>query len=157
VTVAMAGLGVAAAPLVGLSVTIWYYLQNISAYLSVPMSAAIFTGLLWKRATVKGAITSVTVGFCAGLVCFLDQTLRWSLPLLSSPYLNSFLHRSLLVWIISAVTMVAVSLATQAADDPCIKEHTFRGDTQPWKGPRDYRAWAIVLLICTLVLWWSFR
>src|SRR5438034_6626077 len=51
VTVAVAILGVLAAPLVGLSVTIWYYLQDISAYLSVPMAAAIFLGFLWKRGT----------------------------------------------------------------------------------------------------------
>jgi SSS family solute:Na+ symporter len=55
VTVAVAILGVLAAPLVGMSVTIWYYLQDISAYLSVPMAAAIFLGFLWKRGTTAGA------------------------------------------------------------------------------------------------------
>jgi len=64
VTVAMAVLGVLAAPVVGSSVTIWYYLQNISAYLSVPMAAVIFIGLLWKRGNTKGAVAAVSVGFC---------------------------------------------------------------------------------------------
>jgi hypothetical protein len=39
--VLMARIGVLAAPLVGLSVTIWHYLQMISAYLSVPLGAVI--------------------------------------------------------------------------------------------------------------------
>ena len=81
VTVLMAVLGVAAAPLVGLSVTIWYYLQFISAYLSVPMAAVILTGLLWKKGNTKGAIGGLIAGFSLGLVFFLDQVLHWELAL----------------------------------------------------------------------------
>ena len=51
ITVLMAMLGVLAAPLVGLSVTIWHYLQMISAYMGVPLCAVIFLGLLWNAAT----------------------------------------------------------------------------------------------------------
>ena len=42
------------------------------------------------------------------MLLFLDQTLGWSLPLFSHPYLHSFLHRSLLVWIFAALVMIAV-------------------------------------------------
>lgn len=157
VTVIMAVLGVLAAPLVGLSVTIWYYLQNISAYLSVPMAAAIFLGLLWKRGTTAGAIAAVVVGFAAGLVCFLDPVLHWSLPVLSHPYLNSFLHRSLLVWILSALVMIGVSLGTQARARESLGDTVFRRSGHPWTGLRDYRTWAALLFAATLVLWWSFR
>jgi SSS family solute:Na+ symporter len=157
VTVVMALLGVLAAPLVGLSVTIWYYLQEISAYLSVPMAAAIFIGLLWKRGTTKGAIAAVLVGFGAGLVCFLDQARHWSLRLLSHPYLHSFLHRSLLVWVIAALVMVGVSLATQAPDPEKVGDYVFHRWRQPWTGFRDYRIWALILFLITVVLWWSFR
>jgi len=157
VTVAMAVLGVLAAPLVGLSVTIWYYLQNISAYLSVPMSAAIFTGLLWKRGTTKGAVTAVLVGFGTGLVFFLDETLHWSLPVLSNPYLHSFLHRSLLVWIITAMVMIVVSLATASPDAAKVHDYVFGRLRQPWTGLSDYRSWAVLLFFCTIALWWFFR
>jgi len=157
VTVAVAILGVLAAPLVGLSVTIWYYLQDISAYLSVPMAAAIFLGFLWKRGTTAGAVTAVVVGFGAGLVCFLDQTLHWSLRILAHPYLHSFLHRSLLVWIITALVMVGVSLATSPPDSEKVRDNVFRRWREPWLGLRDYRAWAALLFFVTVVLWWSFR
>jgi SSS family solute:Na+ symporter len=157
VTVAMAVLGVLAAPVVGFSVTIWYYLQNISAYLSVPMAAAIFIGLLWKRGTTKGAVAAVSVGFAAGLVCFLDQALNWQLPGLSHPYLNSFLHRSLLVWTLSAAVMLGVSLATAEPAGKVAEASVFHRFRQPWTGLSDYRTWVVFLFSCTVVLWWLFR
>jgi uncharacterized sodium:solute symporter family permease YidK len=63
----MAMIGVLAAPLVGLSVTIWHYLQLISAYLSVPLSAVIFVGLLWKRG--QGQLPEVRQGLASGCSC----------------------------------------------------------------------------------------
>jgi SSS family solute:Na+ symporter len=157
VTALMAVLGVLAAPLVGLSVTIWHYLQFISAYLSVPMSAVIFIGLLWRRGNTAGAISGVVVGFSTGLVFFLDQTLKWSLPVLSHPYLNSFLHRSLIVWIIAAVVMIAVSLSTTPPSVEKVEGHLFTKVGSSDLSPTDYRLWAVALFLCTLVLWWTFR
>ncbi|HVA01619.1 MAG TPA: sodium/solute symporter [Terriglobia bacterium] len=158
VTVGMAVLGVMAAPLVGLSVTIWYYLQNISAYLSVPMAAAIFIGLLWKRGTTKGALAGVGIGFASGIVCFLDQTLHLSLPFLSSPYLHSFLHRALLVWIITVAAMVVISELTHPPDQERIRDYVFSRIRKPsWKNLLGYQGMAVLLFLCTGLLWWLFR
>ena len=76
VTVLMAVLGVLAAPLVGLSVTIWHYLQMLSAYLGVPLGAVIFIGLLWKRGNTAGAIAGGAAGFAFGLFLFLERDPR---------------------------------------------------------------------------------
>lgn len=157
VTVVMAVLGVLAAPLVGHSVSIWYYLQDIATYLSVPMAAVIFLGLLRKRTNTVGAITGFVAGFAASLVCFLDQTLHWSLPVLSQPILHSFLNRSLLVWIITAAVVVCVSLMSPPPKTEKTQGNVFGSFTQTWKGFKDYRPWAILLFISTVVLWWSFR
>jgi solute:Na+ symporter, SSS family len=158
VTVGMAVLGVMAAPLVGLSVTIWYYLQDISAYLSVPMAAVIFVGLLWKRGTTTGALAGVGIGFSAGIVCFLDQTLKLGLPVLSNPYLHSFLHRSLLVWIFTALVMVVVSELTRPPDQARIQDYVFsRIEKFSWTGLLGYQGMAVLLLFCTGLLWWLFR
>ncbi len=158
VTVGMAILGVLAAPLVGLSVTIWYYLQDISAYLSVPMAAAIFLGLLWKRGTTKGALAGVVIGFAFGMVCFLDQTLKLHLWFLSSPYLNSFLHRSLLAWIVTVIAMVVISEMTRPPDQERIKDYVFQrlGRFQ-WQSMLGYQGMAVLLFVCTSLLWWLFR
>ncbi len=157
VTVLMAILGVLAAPLVGLSVTIWHYLQFISAYLSVPMAAVIFTGLIWKRGNTAGAISGVIVGFTTGVIFFLDETLNWSLPLLRHPYLHSFLHRSLIVWLVAALVMIVVSLGTRPPSVEKVEGHTFSRFLSAGIGIRDYRIWAVLLFLCTVVLWWSFR
>jgi Na+/proline symporter len=157
VTALMAVLGVLAAPLVGLSVTIWHYLQFISAYLSVPMSAVIFIGLLWKRGNTQGAIAGVVAGFSAGVVFFLDQTLKWSLPVLEHPYMNSFLHRSLVVWTVAALVMIGVSLATRPPAQEKVEGNVFTKVSSSNLGLADYRLWAGVLFGCTLVLWWTFR
>lgn len=157
VTVLMAILGVLAAPLVGLSVTIWHYLQLISAYLSVPLSAVIFLGLLWRRGNTAGAIAGGAAGFGLGMVCFLDQTLGWSLPVLSHPYLHSFLHRTFFVWLFAAAVMIVVSLLTDPPHREKIQGNVFAISTDGKKGLSDYRLWAVILFACTVVLWWAFR
>jgi SSS family solute:Na+ symporter len=157
VTILMAILGVAAAPLVGLSVTIWHYLQLISAYLSVPMCAVIFLGLLWKRGNTAGAVAGGAAGFALGSVLFLDQTLGWSLPLLSHPYMHSFLHRAIFVWLFAAGVMVVVSLMTTAPQQDRIEGNVFTASLRSGLGVADYRLWAGLLFVCTVVLWWVFR
>jgi SSS family solute:Na+ symporter len=158
VTVLMAVLGVLAAPLVGLSVTMWYYIQFISAYLSVPMSAVILTGLLWKKGNMQGAIAGLIAGFSVGLVCFLDQVLVWGLPILSHPLLHSFMHRTLVEWVVAVVVMVIVSqMTSQLADFSKATVNAFGEFTAHWRGFKDYRNVAAVLFVCTCALWYMFR
>ncbi len=155
VTVLVAILGVLAAPLVGLSVTIWHYLQMISAYLGVPLGAVIFVGLLWKRGNTAGAIAGGAAGFAFGMFLFLDQTLNWSL--VSQPYLTSFLHRSILVWFFAAAVMVVVSLFTPPPPEYKVEGNVFASAATATLGETDYRIWAALLFAVTLVLWWTFR
>ena len=155
ITMLMALLGVMAAPLVGLSATIWSYLQLISAYLGVPLCAVIFIGLLWKRGNTVGAIAGGAAGFAFGMFLFLDQTLGWSL--LSHPYLTSFLHRSILVWFFAALTMIMVSLLTPPPPQYKIEGNVFASAAEQGLGGTNYRVWAGVLFACTLILWWTFR
>ena len=155
ITVLMAVLGVLAAPLVGLSVTIWHYLQMLSAYLGVPLCAVIFVGLLWKRGNTAGAIAGGAAGFGFGLFLFLDQTLGWGLA--AHPYLTSFLHRSILVWLFAAATMILVSLLTAPPPEYKIENNVFAAASQESLGGTDYRVWAGVLFVCTLALWAIFR
>jgi SSS family solute:Na+ symporter len=155
ITVLMAVLGVLAAPLVGLSVTIWHYLQLISAYLGVPLCAVIFVGLLWKRGNTAGAIAGGAGGFALGIFLFLDQTLGWAI--VSHPYLTSFLHRSILVWFFAAGIMIAVSLLTQPPAPHKVEGNVFASGGERRLGGSGYRIWAGVLFVCTVVLWWTFR
>jgi SSS family solute:Na+ symporter len=155
ITVLMAVLGVLAAPLVGRSVTIWHYLQTLSAYLGVPLCAVIFVGLLWKRGNTAGAIAGGSAGFALGLFLFLDQTLSWAL--VTHPYLGSFLHRSILVWFFAAIVMVGVSLLSAPPPEHKVESTVFASTAAQLRGGKGYRIWAGVLLACTVILWWTFR
>ena len=155
ITVVMAVLGVCAAPLVGLSVTIWHYLQMISAYLGVPLCAVIFLGLLWKRGNTAGAVAGGAAGFAFGMFLFLEQTLGWKV--VSHPYLTSFLHRSILVWFFAALTMVVVSLATPPPPGYKVEGNVFGSAGRQSVGGTDFRIWAGVLFVCSIILWWAFR
>jgi SSS family solute:Na+ symporter len=157
VTVLMAALGVLAAPLVGLSVTIWTYMQLISAYLSVPLSAVMFLGLLWKRGNTAGAIAGGVAGFGLGMVLFLDQTLSWSLPVFAHPYMRSFMHRTLVVWLFAAAVMIGASLMTDPPKQESIEGNVFAGVLRTGVGLSDYRIWAGLLFVCSAALWWWFR
>ena len=97
------------------------------------------------------------VGFSVGLVFFLDQVLGWKLPVLSHPLLHSFMHRTLVVWIIAAAVMIAISLASQPADPNKATRNVWGEFTAPGRGLSDYRKWAGVLFLCTVALWLSFR
>lgn len=155
ITVLMALLGVLAAPLVGRSVTIWNYLQMLSAYLGVPLGAVVFMGLLWKRGNTAGAIAGGATGFALGLFLMMDQTLGWGL--VAHPYLTSFLHRSILVWALAAVTMVVVSLLTAPPAQNKVEGNVFGSAPAQALGGTSYRLWAVALFVCTLILWWAFR
>ena len=153
----MAVLGVLAAPLEGLAVTLWRYQQLISTYLLIPMSAAIFVGLAWKCSNLKGAVVAVLLGFGSGIVFFLDETLGWSLPVLSHPYLHSFLHRSFVVCVFAAAVMVGVSLVTRPVATETVQGNVFTWPSEPWQGTSDLRSWTELLLVAVLSLWWIFR
>jgi hypothetical protein len=88
-------------------------------------------------------------------VLFLDQNLHWGL--VSHPYLTSFLHRSILVWVLAAVTMIVVSLFTAPPPAYKLEGNLFASATEQSLGGADYRIWACVLFICTVILWWAFR
>ena len=154
-TALMAVLGVLAAPLVGRSVTIWQYLQTLSAYLGVPLCAVIFVGLLWKRGNTAGAIAGGAAGLAFGLFLFLDQTVGWAV--VTHPYLRSFLHRSILVWLFAAIVMIVVSVLTAPPPKYKVESYVFGSATAARGAGTDYRIWAGVLLAISLILWWTFR
>src|ERR1039458_2464231 len=86
---------------------------------------------------------------------FLDQTLGWAL--VSHAYLTSFLHRSILVWFFAAITMIVVSLLTAPPPEYKTEGNVFASAAGQSLGGTDYRIWAGVLFVCTLILWWTFR
>jgi SSS family solute:Na+ symporter len=157
--------GVLWAPVISGFETLWKYLQMVSAYMGLPMAAAVLTGILWKRATNAGALTAMISGILMGLFMMWDTqrmeaTGEGLLEILRHPYLASFLHRSLVAFIISVILMVVVSLMTpppprDRVEGVCFQWTGFapRGETSLIS---DYRLWMTLLFVTVTCLWITF-
>jgi SSS family solute:Na+ symporter len=154
--------GIQATPLIGKYQHLWDYLQEVSAYLSVPFAVVGLSGVFLRRVNRSGAVAAVVVGICASGLLLADSHVTGGLfPFLRHPYLGSFLHRSFLCAVISFAALVAVSLMTQ----PPKNEVLAGGFEFSWRGgegetPRDLRTaggWMAVLFVIVSLLWWAFR
>ncbi|MGH8242696.1 MAG: sodium:solute symporter [Steroidobacteraceae bacterium] len=104
---------------------LYTYLQSVQAYISPPIAAIFLVGLLWPRANAKGAIAALAVGFVLGfgrLILELNAPLAWA-PAAAFAGIN-FLHFAVLLFGISLVAMVAVSLATAPPEPTRLQDLT---------------------------------
>jgi SSS family solute:Na+ symporter len=113
---------------------LYNYLQSVQGYLAPPVFVVFFFGVFWKRLNAKGCLWAMIIGFIVGLFRMLVDT-----PVTISQgkfaytegsffwIVNNinFQYFSILITIISAVVMVAVSYATQAPDYDKIKNLAF--------------------------------
>jgi SSS family solute:Na+ symporter len=118
VTVVMVGLSMLWVPFIKyLSSEVYIYLQSVQAYISPPIAAVFLVGVLWPRANRSGAIASLVVGAVLGAARFLFELNRGSALVSGSPLLASlvginFLHFAVLLFAVSLVVLIGVSLAT---------------------------------------------
>ncbi len=154
--------GILWAPVITKAETLWKYLQIVSAYMAVPMSAAVLTGILWRRGNNAGALSAMVFGIAVGIIMMADSMYKGGLiPILQAPIMSSFMHRSLVAFLLSVVVMVVVSLLTAAPPKSRVEGVCFE-----WSGLatiekislfRDYRLWIALLFICVICCWILFR
>jgi tetratricopeptide (TPR) repeat protein len=115
-TVILVFLGLAWIPFMKyISPQIYIYLQSVQAYIAPPVAACFLLGILYPRLNGSGAITSLGVGFVLGalrLILELDKahltpgsTAMWFASI-------NFLHFAALLFVLCALVLVGVSLAT---------------------------------------------
>ena len=97
-----------------LSNQIYQYLQSIQAYIGAPITAVFLTGILWKRATGKAALTTLITGGILGLVRFITDILV-KMDITNLGPLNiltgyAFLNFSVFMFIFCVALMVVLSL-----------------------------------------------
>ena len=111
--------GILWAPVIGKADTIWKYLQIVSAYMAVPIAAAVLTGVLWRRGNNAGALSAMVFGIALGILMMVDSLWEGGLiPILQTPIMASFMHRSLVAFLLSVAVMVVVSLLTAVPPKP---------------------------------------
>ena len=118
-TVLMVGLGILWVPFIRyLSSEVYIYLQSVQAYVSPPIAAVFLLGVTWPRANRHGAITALAAGAVLGAARFVLELNRASAIAQASivkPLVDmNFLHFAIVLFVVSTVLLVVVSLATQA-------------------------------------------
>ncbi|MCH2364657.1 MAG: hypothetical protein MK479_08790, partial [Planctomycetes bacterium] len=155
--VAVMVLGIFATPLIASQETLWKYLQVVTGYLSVPFAVAGLLGIFSSRMNRQGALCGVAMGIAAGTVLLLDSEVDgWQVSVLRHEYLGSFLHRHFLSGVLTAATVIIVSLLTTPPPKD-IQEGSFsllRGWGELSKA---HKIWIATLFATICVLWWVFR
>lgn len=137
-TVALVGISLLWIPFMKyISSQLYIYLQSVQAYIAPPIAACFLLGLFFRRLNGAGAITSLVTGFILG-------ALRLGLELANGPAKAAlpdgsvwawiaeinFLHFAVLLFAISTVVLVGVSLLTPPPPPAQIAGLTY-GTTQP--------------------------
>jgi SSS family solute:Na+ symporter len=117
-TVFMVALGILWVPFIRyLSSEVYIYLQSVQAYISPPIAAVFLFGVFWPRANRHGAIVALGAGAVLGAARFVLELNRGSqLAQMSfiKPLVDmNFLHFAVVLFVVSTILLVAVSLATQ--------------------------------------------
>jgi SSS family solute:Na+ symporter len=112
------------------------YLQSVQGYLAPPIFVVFFFGVFWKRLNAQGCLWAMVVGFVIGSFRMLvDTPVTMKLAGFENGYTpGSFLwvvnninfqYFSVLITVVSAVVMVAMSYATAVPDYQRMKGLTF--------------------------------
>jgi SSS family solute:Na+ symporter len=173
-TIVMVFIALAWIPVIKNAQGLYTYLQSVQGYLAPPIFVVFFFGIFFKRLNAQGALWAMIVGFTLGLFRMLvDTPVTLGLSGLQNGYpQGSFLwivnniyfqYFSVLITIVSAIVMVAVSHFTAEPDYAKIQGLTFATETEDdlrrtrasWRW-EDVAASALVL-VCILGGYLYFR
>jgi Na+/proline symporter len=154
--------GIMTTPLIGRYTHIWEYLQEVTAYFSVPFAVVGIGGIFIKRVNRSGAFAAIITGVIVSAVLMADSHSSGGLlDVLRHPYLNSFLHRSFLCAVISFIPFILVSIVTQPPSAE-IKAGVLHFSWAKGEGEtdRDFaiaKRWMLTLFLIVIILLWIFR
>ena len=144
---------------------LYHYLQGVQGYLAPPIFVVFFFGIFMKRLNHNGCLAALIMGFALGVLRLaVDTPVALKLAGFENGYapgslfwiINNinFQYYSLVIFAASAMTMVAVSYATEAPDIQKLQGLTYatvsHGDRQRSRNSWDWRdvaASAVILLI----------
>jgi len=153
---------------------LYTYLQSVQGYLAPPIFVVFFFGVFFKRLNAQGALWAMIVGFALGLFRLLvDPPVTLGVGAFQNGYppgsflwiVNNiyFQYFSVLITIVSAIVMVAVSYMTAPQDYRTIQSLTFETNTaEDLRRTRASWSWkevagSAVVLICILGGYLYFR
>ena len=166
-TIVLVGLGLAWIPFMKyISPQLYIYLQSVQAYIAPPIAACFLFGVLSKRLTAPAAITTLLLGFVLGALRLgLELAKRHLAPGgFWAWYAGiNFLHFAALLFVLSTVVLVGVSLATPAPAPDHVADLTLQTATATPAASEPRRQWRLnvagsaTLAAVIGVLWVIFR
>lgn len=149
-------LGIAAAYLVYLTPDgLYKYLQTISIYLVMPVTPAIIFGIMSRRVTLIGAITSVLIGVVLATLFVTDQLMgaqagQRIFPWLHTTLTLNYTYRGLWGTILIILTLLGVSAVTPRTPEAKLANTTMNWSTR-WESFEGWKDWRLQLAILTIV------
>ena len=138
---------------------LYEYLQSVQGYLAPPIFVVFFLGVFWKRLNAQGCFWAMMVGFIVGVFRMAVDTpitlgLFKSYPEGSIFWIVNninFQYFSILITLISAVVMVAVSYMTAEPNQEQIQGLTFATATAQDKA-ETRASWGMMEVVYSLVI-----
>ena len=164
-TVAVVILSIMWIPMIRLlSNQVYQYLQSVQAYIGAPITAVFLTGILWKRATGKAAITTLVIGAVLGasrfIVDIVSKAFTIDFGVFDIVAKCAFLNYSIGLFIFCVALMIIISLNTPVPGLEKTEKLTF--STRTMSAGVD-RSWVLVhvglsilVLTLTITIWSHF-
>ncbi len=133
--------------------TLYQYLQSVQAYIAPPITAVFLLGILWKRTTSQGAISTLLLGVVlAALRIYAElatggEGSGWMASLAKI----NFAHLAIYLFLIYVFVCVVVSLLTPAPTEESIRGLTFGTLTEEQKASAK-NSYNIVDILASLAL-----
>jgi SSS family solute:Na+ symporter len=144
-------------PFVGHYKSIYQGSNTLICYVAPPITAVFIFGVLWKRASGKGALATLLIGAVLGLIVFLldwyKESTGWNIPFMMSAFY---------LFVICSVILVVTSLIwphkhTEQSQRLVWKNPWEAVSAPGWKGIGNYKFLAALLFIIMVLLYILFR
>ena len=138
---------------------LYKYLQAVSIYLVMPVTPAIFFGIVNRRMTFQGAVASAIAGTLLAALFVTDQLMGASaasvFPFLHTRLTMNYTYRGLWGGIITIATLFFVSYLTTAPDREKMRSLTvdWRGPIARFEGLTDWRLHLALLSLATIAIY----
>jgi SSS family solute:Na+ symporter len=156
-TAVMVLIGLAWIPVIQGAKGLYDYLQGVQGYLGPPIFTVFFLGVFMKRLNGSGALAAMLVGFAMGIFRLaVDTPISLGMAGFEAGYpegsflwiVNNiyFQYYSVLIFFVSAATMIGVSYATGQPSEEQIKGLTFATVSSDQKAEtrRSWNQWDVI-------------
>lgn len=148
---------------------LYQYLQSVQGYLAPPITAVFLLGLFWTRVNATGANWALSIGFVLGMLKLTIQATFGEGKIESPVFLAAvgdfnFLYATGVLFLISILVMIIVSLFTSIPPDEKIRGLTYRsihevaGDeiAESWNVGNKILTALILICVASMYLYLSF-